>query len=212
LDVESCFLRQPGLDRILLQQPYIAEVKEWKRGDGITYNLNDWRARLFKSIRMGTDREKSLLSWQLEQFGVPITAANEPWIKLEPKKFAPVIFNRTGPGRRPEHVYHNNEFPWHWVWRKYKDHAMFVGTKEEHEAFCATCGDVQRVETADLYEAAQVIAGCELFVGNQSVCFWLAEAMKKKTLLEVWRGGPNCLVFRDGSTHGWDRNVVLPEL
>jgi hypothetical protein len=66
--------------------------------------------------------------------------------------------------------------------------------------------------TKDLYEAAQVIAGCELFVGNQSACFWLAEAMKKRIVLEVWPGGPNCLIKRDGVVNGWDRTVELPQL
>lgn len=201
-----------GLDRLLKEQPYIADVMEWKRGENITYNLNDWRARLFKSIRTGQDREKSLLTWQLEQYQLPPSAAHEPWIKVEPKQIARAVFNRTGTGRRPEHVYHNPDFPWHYVWKKYHKDAVFIGTSEEHAAFCATCGEVPHVITKDLYEAAQVIAGCDLFVGNQSVCFWIAEAMKKRTLLEVWRNGPNCLVFRDGAVHGWNRDLVLPEL
>lgn len=200
-----------GLDRILKEQPYIQDVLEWKR-EPVSYNLNDWRARLFKSIRLGQDREKSLLAWQLEQYGIPPSAAAEPWIKVEPKKIARVVINRTGTGRLPHHVYQNPDFPWHWVWQKYKDFAVFVGTNEEHEVFCATCGDVPHVQTKDLYEAAQVIAGCDMFVGNQSVCFWLACAMFKPIVLEVWPAGPNCCILRDNIVLGWNRKVVLPEL
>lgn len=200
-----------GLDRLFREQPYIADVREWRR-ESVTYNLNDWRSRWFKACRMGTDREKSLLQYQLEQYGIPLSAADEPWIKVEPVKVARVVLNRTGPGRQPHHVYHGHEFPWHLVWKKYGKDAVFIGTRDEHEVFCGTCGEVPMVETKDLYEAAQVIAGCDLFVGNQSVCFWLAEAMKKRIVLEVWRGGPNCLIQRHGVINGWDRNVVLPDL
>lgn len=34
------------------------------------------------------------------------------------------------------------------------------------------------VHTKDLYEVAQVISGCDLFVGNQSAAFWIAEVEK----------------------------------
>lgn len=200
-----------GLDRILKEQPYIEDVRPFNR-EVVTYNLNDWRSRLFKSIRMGKDREKSLLEWQLEQYGIPMSAAEEPWIKVQPNPIARVVFNRTGPGRDPHHIYHNQEFPWHRAWAKYKGDAVFVGTKDEHEVFCGSCGEVPHVPTNDLYEAAQVIAGCDLFVGNQSVCFWLACAMRKPIVLEVWRNGPNCNTRHSNIRLGWDRSVELPEL
>jgi hypothetical protein len=200
-----------GLDKIIKEQPYISDVQEWKKTTA-NYNLNDFRTRLFKSVRMNMHKDKSLVDWQLEQYGIPLNAKDEAWIKIEPKKIARVVINRTGTGRSPHHVYHNQDFPWHWVWKKYRAESVFVGLPEEHEVFCATCGEIPRVHTRDLYEAAQVIAGCDMFIGNQSVCFWLAEAMKKRIILEVWKAGPNCLIFRDGVVHGWDRNVVLPEL
>lgn len=200
-----------GLDRLLKEQPYIHDVLPWKR-EQVAYNGNDWRARLFKSIRAGKDLEKSLLTWQLEQYGIPPSAADAPWISVAPKKIARVVFNRTGTGRSQHHVYHNPKFPWHYVWKKYHKEAVFVGTPEEHAVFCGTCGEVPHVYTKDLYEAAQVIAGCDLFVGNQSVCLWLAESLKRRIILEVWPQGPNSLVFRPGVTHGWNEKVELPDL
>lgn len=200
-----------GLDRIIKAQPYIHDVLEW-RNHKVAYNLDDWRARLFKSVRAGKDRDKSLLSWQLEQFGVPESAALEPWIKVEPKKIARVVFNRTGPGRLPQHTYQNSRFPWHYVWEKYRKNAVFVGLPEEHRIFCATCGAIPHVQTRDLFEVAQVIAGCDLFVGNQSVAFWIAEGLKKRVILEVWMHGQNSNIFRDGAVQGYDETVQLPNL
>lgn len=202
-----------GLDKILKDQSYIHDVREFPRTFHTTYNLNDFRNRLFKALRMNQCKDKSLTDWQLEQFHLPLNAKDEAWITIkEPIKAARVVFNRTGTGRDPHHVYHNPRFPWHFVWEKYKTDAVFVGTKDEHTVFCATCGKVPHHPTADLYEAARVIAGCDLFVGNQSVCFWLAAGMMKSIVLEVWPSGPNCLITRPGMAHGWDENVQLPNL
>lgn len=201
-----------GLDKILKDQPYIHDVQEWRRTP-VTFNLNDFRNRLFKAIRMNQCKDKSLVDWQLEQFGIPLNAKDQAWITIkEPIKAAKVVFNRTGAVRNPMHVYHNPRFPWHYVWDKYKDNAVFVGTADEYTVFCATCGKVPHVPTADLYEAARVIAGCDLFVGNQSACFWIAEGMKKNLVLEVWPAGPNSNVFREGAVQGYDENTKLPNL
>lgn len=200
-----------GLDRILKAQPYISDVQEW-RGERPTFNMNDFRARLDMSLRQNRDRDKLLIAWHCEQFGIPMTAADQPWLTIPLKRVARVVFNRTGTGRHPRHVYHNPRFPWHLVWQKYKDDAVFVGTSEEYEVFRATCGDVPHEKTADLYEAAQVIAGCDLFVGNQSACFWISAGLFKPIVLEVWPSGPNCSIQRASITLGHDEKVGLPDL
>lgn len=201
-----------GLDLLLKEQPYIADVRQWK-GERVDFNLNDWRSKLFRAIRNRQHQDKSLVAWQLEQYGIPLTAKDEAWITIkEPIRAARVVFNRTGPGRPRHHVYQNPAFPWHYVWEKYGKDAVFIGTAEEHRAFCATCGRVPYYQTADLYEAARVIAGADLFVGNQSAAFWIAEGLKKRLVLEVWPEGPNSIVLRGGATQGFDENVKLPDL
>jgi hypothetical protein len=201
-----------GLDLLLKQQPYINDVREWRR-EMVTINLNDFRARLFKAIRVGQSKDKSLVDWCLEAHGLPLNLKDTAWLTVDqPVKAAKVVFNRTGPGREPHHVYHNLMFPWHRVWQKYHENAVFIGTSLEHASFCAQIGPVPHQPTSNLLEAARVIAGADLFVGNQSCCFWIAEAMKKKLVLEVWPQGPNSNVFRDGATQGFDQNVWLPEI
>lgn len=201
-----------GLDLLLKEQPYITEVLEWRGQGTVSYNLNDFRVRLFKSVRIGTHREKSLVDWQLEQYHLPLNAKDDAWLTIkEPIKAARVVFNRAGSGRAKQHVYQNTRFPWHHVWEKYHKEAVFVGTPEEHRIFCATCGKVPHCFTSDLHQAARVIAGADLFVGNQSACFWIAEGLKKRLVLEVWPDGPNATIIRDGATQGWDENVTLPD-
>jgi len=98
------------------------------------------------------------------------------------------------------------------VWSKYKDQAVFVGTPEEHKVFCATCGVIPFYPTLNLAEAARVISGCDLFIGNQSAPHAIAEGLKKRIILEVWPAGANCLIFREGVIHGWNEEIQLPEV
>ena len=200
-----------GLDVLLKQQPYITDVLPW-HGERVTVCLNDFRARMQSTLRRGEGKQRHLADWMMEAHGVPLSEKDKAWLSVEPNAVAPVVINRSGPGRQPHHVYHNPQFPWHRVWKKYHQHAVFIGHPEEHAVFTATCGEVPYHPTADLYEAARVIAGASLFIGNQSACHAIAEGLKRNILLEVWPSGANTLSYRPGVTHGWDLNIQLPDL
>lgn len=200
-----------GLDLLLLKQPYITDVQPW-RGQPVTHNLNNFRVALGHAMRKGQHKDKSLVDWQLEHFGIPLNAKDEAWLAVDPIKIARVVINRTGPGRQHHHIYHNPAFPWHYVCEQYRKDAVFIGSDLEHEVFCATCCPVPHAVTSNLLFAAQVIAGADLFIGNQSVCFWIAEGLKKRLILEVWPGGPNSNVYREGAIQVTDHTVSLPVL
>lgn len=203
--------RYAPLVPLLMSQDYIEGVREWK-GEPVDVNGNDFRALLFKSLRMGAGKDTALIDWMIRAHNLSPTIKDKPWLTVEPKKIARVVFNRTGAGRPQANVYHNPNFPWHAVYQKYGKEAVFIGLEEEYHVFKRTCADVPHYKTGDLLEAAQVIAGCDLFIGNQSLPHALAEGMKKRIVLEVWREGPNCLHHRPGVVHGWDHNIELPDL
>lgn len=196
---------------LLKAQPYIEDVQQWD-GRAVDVNGNDFRALLFKSLRMGAGKDTALIDWMIRAHHLDPKIKDEPWLTVEPKKIARVVFNRTGAGRPATHTYHNPNFPWHAVYQKYGKEAVFIGLEEEYHVFRRTCADVPHYKTNDLLEAAQVIAGADLFVGNQSLPHAIAEGLKKNIVLEVWREGPNCLHFRPGVVHGWNHNVELPEI
>ena len=202
-----------GLDILLKKQDYIVDVLPYVN-QPITVNLNDFRAVMHRSLRKGSGKAKALWDWMLETHSCPVSAAHERWLEVEPYNpgFKYVVFSRSGAGRQPQYCYHNHAFPWRLVWDKYHEQAMFVGTKNEYENFCATVGKVKWMPTKNLDEAAQVISGCSLFIGNQSACHMIAEGLKKNIVLEVWQQGPNTLSFRPGVQHGWDNHVLLPDL
>jgi len=61
-------------------------------------------------------------------------------------------------------------------------------------------------------DLAQVISGADLFIGNQSCAYAIAEGLKKRAVLEVCTWLPNCLFHRPDVTHGWDFGTKLPDL
>jgi hypothetical protein len=71
---------------------------------------------------------------------------------------------------------------------------VFLGLPDEWKVFQFDCPDAKYVETSNLLEVAQIIKTGKAFVGNQSACFAIAEAMKVPRLLEVSIASPNVVV------------------
>jgi hypothetical protein len=62
-------------------------------------------------------------------------------------------------------------------WREqgWEQQAVFVGLAQEHVEFCRVTGwQIPHHPTQNMLELAQVIAGADVFVGNQSQAFALA--------------------------------------
>lgn len=203
--------RYAPLVPLLMSQDYIEDVREWK-GEPVDVNGNDFRALLFKSLRMGAGKDTALIDWMIRAHQCPPNIKAQPWLTVEPNKVAKVVFNRTGPGRPSQHVYQNATFPWHKVYQAYGKEAVFIGLEEEYNVFKNVCADVPFYPTRNLLEAASVISGAELFVGNQSLPLAIAHGLHKMAVIEVWKDGPNSNVDRPGVILGWDHNVELPKL
>jgi hypothetical protein len=129
------------------------------------------------------------------------------WLEVVPAERAvPVIFARSS-------RYHNDRFPWKAIVDEYATNAAFVGLPEEHQAFCGDFGQVEYLECCDLLEVARLIAGCKLFVGNQSCPAAIAEGLKHNMVLEVCsRTGNSCIFHRLGCIFGVDERIELPAL
>lgn len=202
-----------GIDRLLLAQPYIKNVVEWKNYT-TDYDLNRARTRMFSALRQRQGQDTNLADWFLDTFKIPRTERDTAWLTVEPNPVARVIINRTGPGRDERFWYHNRWFPWARVVEKYRGQSAFIGMPIEHEVFCDVFGEVPYHPTADLFEAAKVIAGCDLFVGNQSCPLWICYGLGKPAIVEVWLRGPNSGIQRANVILGYDHTVKsrLPDL
>ncbi|MES2328439.1 MAG: hypothetical protein V4539_02485 [Bacteroidota bacterium] len=77
--------------------------------------------------------------------------------------------------------------------RKYEK-VYFIGVETEFEEMRHSLPNIEYKPVNDFLEMAQMIAGCKLFIGNQSFPYSLAEAMKVNRLLEWYFQTPNVIV------------------
>lgn len=163
------FVREPffpeKVDKLrpfLLQQPYLANVRYSDVPEGDV--LDGWRK--------GRWCRNCILADMMAKFlGVPIPDRNKPWLQVDaPKKVAPVVFARSPRYRE------RSRFPWRKVFEKYHEAGVvFVGSSDEYDSLNHDVGGgLQWYRTESVLDLARVVAGAELFVGNQSMPFALA--------------------------------------
>ena len=169
---------------LLLDQCYIEKVSclddddiEW--GD-FDYNLDGFRTIHKK------DLSKHLVKCHLECLGCE-SMPKSPWLSVNPSESKPIIINYT---KR----YHDKEkVDWQQL-KPYEDICGFLGTEKEHKFFENKFDmRVEHIETFFGKSCAEIIKGSKIFIGNQSFCYSLAEAMQHPRILEVCHEKPNCM-------------------
>jgi len=180
---------------LLKNQPYIkdAEFADCPPKDAVM--LDEFR-HLIHGEQLGVHRHWRLSALHLKQCGLPTWIDSTPWLWAEPSEKAPAVVMARSLR------YHNPEFPWPKIIEKYRGIAGFIGTPKEYEAFVADCGDVAYIPTKDLMEAASIIAGCSLFIGNQSAPLAIAVGMGKPAVVEFTPIAQNCFFNYEGFNYG----------
>ena len=186
-------------------QPYIRSVSVYD-GRSVDWNSGDFR-------RCNVHRPTmTLLSAHVRHYNLSMRGSiaidgSEAWITVDPVKGIDgrVIVNRTD-------RYQNWLFPWKLVVEHYGHRILFLGSENEHRSFCNSFGNVEFRETEDLRDVAALIAGSSLFIGNQSVCGAICEAMKHRHIQETSLGVPDCIFKRGNVQHVTDGSCVLPDV
>jgi hypothetical protein len=183
-------------------QPYVACLKEW-HGEPINTDLDQLRTEKHSTMPLGSIQRWAGQIWPDMQ---PDTS--KPWIHAVTKLYTAqgikrvllgtmqelplsevtgkILINRTGRWR--------NDFINYWFLRDYQDQLIFTGLPEEHEHFCKQWElKIPLLRVKDFLELAVAIQSCRYFIGNQSMCFAIAEAMKVPRLLEICRYAPNVI-------------------
>lgn len=178
------------MTEILEVQPYIKEVKhfkgsreEWKSLK-VDYNLDGFR---------NWDHRNNLLTvCHLKAFNLlgstPLFNLSQPWLyNIEPKHIRPIVINKNL-------SYPGDNIDWD-VLKGYEKKCVFLGLVQEYDSFIKMTGlniprHVLNPETA--LEFASIIKGSDIYIGNQSLGFSLAEGMKHPRVLEIYMGAPNC--------------------
>jgi hypothetical protein len=185
-----------SLAPLLRHQPYITDCRFAEYAEGT--DLDTWRRHYRSDLNVA-----DLVCLAL---GLSAHPQHEPWLTVpRPRRVARVLFHRS-------HRYHNGAFPWHRVYQKYGQEAAVVGTADEHRDFCAYFGALPHIPTPTFLDLAEVIAGCQLFIGNQSAPMAVALGLGKPLVQEVCLMIPNCFYERANAVYGYGADVVLPDL
>lgn len=144
------------LTPIIKTQDYCNSFQIYKDEECI--NLSMWRRYAY------TASWTQLLS---NTFNIP--ANGEPWIKID-KQFGwderIVIHASMVEARRGFH--------WQLIMDKYEGQCVFIGNKNEYEAFPFK---VPRLEPDNLESYFKIINGCKFFIGNQSAPLAIAHSL-----------------------------------
>ncbi|MDD5423262.1 MAG: hypothetical protein PHT32_07595, partial [Candidatus Omnitrophica bacterium] len=162
---------------LLKTQPYLADVRRYNN-EHIDYNLDK-----FREIFACYDH---IARWHLKAFSVDFDLSR-PWLEnIRPIKTAEIVVNNT---------FRDRDVPLNWnILEGLEERCVFAGLEHEYEKFRNVIGlKIPWHPTKDLLEYARVIKGARLFIGNQSLGFALAEAMKVPRILEVHHHCPSCL-------------------
>jgi glycosyltransferase involved in cell wall biosynthesis len=185
-----------SLRPLLEAQPYVTGVEYGEEAAGL--DLDAFR-KLYRD-------DLNLSDLVSTTFGIPHYPREEPWLFCsEPKSVARVVISRS-----PR--YHGHRFPWHRVREKYGTDAVFVGLPEEHAAWRDAFGPISYYPTPDWWELCRVVAGSQIFCGNQSAPMAIALGLcVPRIVQEVCPSTPNCHFERPGVEYGRDENVELPD-
>lgn len=168
---------------LLERQPYITGVSQWNVGEPDPENLFDldrFRHVLFRSFH-GNYLKAYYISFNLQY---DIDDIIDPWLEVDKKTVSPIVVARTTRYRTNEpagtNTYRNLNKDCN-----FKENAIFVGTKEEHEDFEKTiCDKISYYPVKNFLEMANVIAGSSLFIGNGTMAYSLAIGTNTPTLME----------------------------
>ena len=200
-------VERESIIRPLLEiQPYIESVK--------IYNgeMVDWRSEGFRGGWV--DRKRNLANCHAQHafdtgFIAKMPDMSKPWLfNIEPDSRANgrIVVNRSA-------RYQNQFFQWREIVAHYGKTIIFIGTTDEHRDFCNNYGVVEYVATANLLEAASLIKGSELFIGNQSSCMTIAEGLKHPRILEGSLLIPDCIYPNaHNAQYVFDGAVTLPAI
>lgn len=192
------------LEPLLKAQDYLDTVAVWK-DEKFDYDFSDHFKFHFINGHKGNQTECYALTQGMNIHDPELKKKLlfEPWLTpVKPVHIPgkPIVVNRT-----VRYLYGAPSDEWYeWVDNGLGDYGVFVGSEKEHADF----EDMFKVKieyrkTNDLLELAQVIQGCEQFIGNQSVGLSIAIGLGKSYRCEVRKDWENTRTPHGGYGDTW---------
>jgi hypothetical protein len=172
---------------LLNAQDYLSQVAVWNNETIDHVELDDhWKMHLIKGWQ-GNQTECYALCAGMNIHAPEIRKQLlfEPWLTpVEPIKIAskPFVVNRTN-----RYLYGATGTGWNdFIKNGLAEYAVFIGSEQEHANFEKSFNiKIEYYKTDNLLEVAQVIQGCEQFIGNQSSALSIAIGLGKTFWCEV---------------------------
>jgi hypothetical protein len=165
---------------LLERQSYIKQVTTWTQGDAEPdVDLDRFRGTLFRGF------EGNYVQAYHLAFGIPFNMGDydTPWLEADAKTVAPIVVNRTPRYRCP-----NGDESWKNIAGSadLEHNGIFVGGVTEHADFVASTGiQIPYRPVRDFLELANIIAGADLVMANQSFVYSIAMGLGKSAVLET---------------------------
>ena len=185
---------------LLARQSYITNVQKWYPGQTEPeVDLDHFRSFLYQQF------EGNIIEAYHKAFDLPWNDSmySDIWLEADPVRVASIVVNRTNRYLDPD-----SEPTWQQMCRDadLEHNAIFVGTEHEHSAFVSRfkC-HIPYYPVQDFKELSDVIAGADLFLGNQSMAYSIATGLGKETMLEIHKIKPlqysECYFPRPGASY-----------
>ena len=169
---------------LIESQEYIESFREWK-GEAVDLDFQITRDRKYIPMPYG-----DIYTWSWFVFPQLACDLSKEWLSInhlfDSDFDNKIVINFTDRYRNPYIQYY-------FLKESEKD-IIFVGTPEEHKAFNEKWNlNIEYFKVKDFLELAKIIDNCAFFLGNQSLCFHLSNAMKVPRILEVCSQFPNTM-------------------
>jgi hypothetical protein len=166
------------LKPLLLSCDFIADVMRYD-GQKIDYDLDKFR-NIGLNLRGG-----DIKKWYYYAYPELTFDIEGPIFSSERYKEDFLLINRTN-------RYQNGQIDYSYL-NDYNIKQMFAGTKDEYEVMKKTLPKLEYLKVNNFLEIKDWIASSKVFIGNQSMCFAIAEQLQTERILEVYFGCPNVI-------------------
>lgn len=180
---------------LLCIQPYIKDYQIWT-GEEVDFDFD-----LIRQERYTNQPRGSLNRWYSYVFPEMACDLSKPWIVTDSRRYRNVVINFT-------QRYRNHIITYYWL-KPYEKQLIFAGLPNERDVFCNQWGlDIPLLKVDDFWQLARNIEDSIFFMGNQSMCFQLAEAMKIPRILETFPLMPNVIPIGEDAYDFYHQNAV----
>lgn len=155
-------------------------------------SLNRWFTYVFPEMQCDLSKKWMMIWGDIMHI--------EEWNKKRSE--AKIILNFTL--RKRNHIIH-----YHWL-KPFQDRLIFAGLQKERDWFCREWDlDIPLLQVDDFLQLAKHLANAKFFMGNESFCFQLCEALKLPRILEAFPMMPTNIPFGEDAYDFYHQDAVI---